>query len=127
MILGLTQKEAGRQLGVTSSTVLNWEQGDKPAVRHWPAILAFLGYDPRPGAASLTEHLTARRQDLGWSQQIAAVHLGVDPSTWSSWENGGTIMLKEHREAVARFLGLPESKLSASMGERWGQAHRKNR
>jgi transcriptional regulator with XRE-family HTH domain len=99
--LRLTQKEAARKLRVTAATVLKWEQGGNPRLKHWPAILTFLTYDPRPGAASFKDRLYAFRQALGWSQKTAAVHLGVDSSKWSSWEAGGTIMLKEHRRAVS--------------------------
>ena len=106
--LGLTQKETGKHLGVTSFTVTNWEHGlRRPAIQHLPAICQFLGYDPEPPMPStLATWLAATRRQFGWSQRVAAQKLGVDPSTWSAWEHGGTIMSKAHRHVVAQFLGL---------------------
>ena len=46
----LTQKEVARKLGVSHKTYEYWEQGRtaEPAIRHFPAIVLFLGYDPAP-------------------------------------------------------------------------------
>lgn len=44
--LGLQQQEVATQIGVTKSTVWNWEHGTKPELIHIPAVLAFLGYVP---------------------------------------------------------------------------------
>ena len=115
--LGLTQKEAGKHFGVTSFTVTNWEHGlRKPAIQHLPAICQFLGYDPEPPTPdTLAERLAAKRRQFGWSQRVAAKKLGVDPSTWSAWEQGGTIMSKAHRHMVAKFTGLSEAALYSMM------------
>ena len=115
--LGLTQKEAGKHLGVTSFTVTNWEHSlRKPAIQHFPTICQFLGYDPESSMTrSLQERLVARRRQLGWSQRVAAKKLGVDPSTWSAWEHGETIMSKTHRHLVAMFIGLSDGALYSMM------------
>jgi len=40
-------------MGVDPSTIWNWERGwSHPELRYLPAIIAFLGYDPRPKPAS---------------------------------------------------------------------------
>ena len=44
--LGLLQIEVAAQIGVTESTVWNWEHGTEPELIHIPAVLAFLGYIP---------------------------------------------------------------------------------
>jgi DNA-binding XRE family transcriptional regulator len=45
---GLTQKQAGALLGIAEHTVHNWETGiASPRVHLWPAVIDFLGYDPR--------------------------------------------------------------------------------
>ena len=123
--LGLTQKEAGERLGVTSFTVINWEYClRKPAIQHIPAICRFLGYDPEPPTPkTLGERLAAKRRELGWAQEEAARKLGVDPSTWSEWENGGTIMAKAHRCLVAKVMGLPEAEVYAAMRKQWNDSH----
>ena len=125
--LGLTQKEAGKHLGVTSFTVTNWEHGlRKPAIQHLPAICQFLGYDPEPPTPStFAEWLVAKRRQFGWTQRVAAKKLGVDPSTWSAWEHGGTIISKARRHVVATFLGLSEGALYAMMRQRWNDSEGK--
>jgi DNA-binding XRE family transcriptional regulator len=50
--LGLFQSKVAEQIGVDTTSIHNWE-GNKsaPAIRHIPAILRFLGYNPfAPGA-----------------------------------------------------------------------------
>jgi len=123
--LGLTQKEAGQRLGVTSFAVISWKYDlRKPAVQHIPAIRRFLGYDPEPSTSNtLAERLAAKRRALGWTQKEAACKLGVDPSTWSTWEAGGTIMAKAHRVLVARFTGFSETDVYAAMRKRWNDSH----
>ena len=123
--LGLTQKEAGQRLGVTQFTVINWEYGlGNPAIQHVPAICRFLGYDPEPPTPkTLPERLAAKRRDLGWTQRVAAQKLGVDPCTWSDWENGGTIMATAHRRLVAKFLGVKEADVNSEMRKRWNDSH----
>ena len=45
--LGLTQREVARKLGVTESTIWNWEANrSSRQLRFMPKIIAFLGYDP---------------------------------------------------------------------------------
>jgi len=65
--LGLTQKEAGRLLGVTSSTGTNWEHGQRNhAIQHFPAIYQFIGYDAEPPTSdALAERLVAKRRQVG--------------------------------------------------------------
>jgi len=43
--LGLTQIEAAAQIGVTESTVWNWEHGTEPELIHMPKIIEFFSYD----------------------------------------------------------------------------------
>ena len=89
MDLGLLQKEAAAKLGVDDATLWNWEH-DKgsPAVRHWPALLAFLGYDPNPTPQTLAERVMATRYRQGLSQKKLAAHLGIDESTVRRVEAG---------------------------------------
>ena len=107
LILGLTQEDLATQLGVNSWTVGNWENDEtKPVLRFIQRILELLGYAPEPpNPVTIAERLKAKRRELGWSQKEAARYLGVDPSTWSSWECGDRMLAIEHRRWVANFLG----------------------
>lgn len=45
--LGLTQGQVAERFSATVQTVCNWEKGrSQPEPRHYPAVIAFLGYDP---------------------------------------------------------------------------------
>jgi hypothetical protein len=45
----LLQRQAAEAIGCHHASLLNWEKGRvAPEVRFWPAVLGFLGYDPRP-------------------------------------------------------------------------------
>jgi transcriptional regulator with XRE-family HTH domain len=119
LMLGLTQKQAAKLLGVTGHTILHWENGSvKPANQYVPALIQFLGYDPEPplSTTALPERLAAKRRELGWSQKTAARKLGVDPATWSNWECGGAIISGVHKRPVARFLGVPDIELFVARG-----------
>jgi len=70
---GLTQDQAGKDLGTDEWTVGNWEKDRTfPAVRYFPAIFRFLGYDPFPMPTTLPERMIARRRVLGLSVRRAA-------------------------------------------------------
>ena len=124
--LGLTLTAAAARLGVTQHTVINWESGERnPRIKQWPAVLAFLGYDPLPPAESIGEHLQQKRRHFGWTRRELADHLDIDECAVANWERGGTIMAKAHRRLVARFVGLPEAELDAAMGKRWNESNRR--
>ena len=85
--LGLRQIDAGKQVGVTTDTIHNWETNAcPPSIRFMPRIIAFLGYDPFPPPQSLGEQIVARRRRLGWSRKRLAKRLGVDGATLAKWE-----------------------------------------
>jgi hypothetical protein len=55
-------------MAVSAATVLNWEKGaTEPPSAFWPAIIAFLGYDPHPMPVTLSERMTAFRRRKGLS------------------------------------------------------------
>jgi transcriptional regulator with XRE-family HTH domain len=124
LAFGLFQKDAARTLGVNQWTLINWEKNrTEPPASAYPAIHAFLGYDPLPEPQSLPERLKAKRRELGWSIREAARQFGVDQTAWGSWEHGGIIMYREHRTRIAKFLGLDESALMDDMARAWGEKH----
>ena len=122
--LKLTQKNLAKQLGVSPWTVRNWEKGHtEPPIASMPALLRFLGYDPSPEPRTLSERLLAKRRTMGWSIREAARKLGVDPGTWSDWEQGTVIVYRTYRVLVARLLGLAEGEVDQDMGASWIRSH----
>ena len=89
MDLGLPERQAAQQIGVHHQTFTRWEtNATNPAVRWWPQIIRFLGYDPRPEPANLAERLVRYRTACALSQEDMARQLGVDPTTLRRWESG---------------------------------------
>jgi transcriptional regulator with XRE-family HTH domain len=103
--LKLHQREVAEQLGVGTTSVLNWEGNwSRPEIRYMPAIIRFLGYDPLPAANTLAERLVRHRTGLGLSQKEAAGRIGVDASTLAKWERGEREPAGGFLERVERFL-----------------------
>lgn len=100
---GRTQAQVGKDLGTNEWTVGNWEKNRTyPAVRYFPAIFRFLGYDPFPEPQTLPEKLSAKRRALGLSVKRAAKQIGVDEATFAQWERAERKPLE--LDIVQRFL-----------------------
>jgi len=92
MDLGLQQREVAADIGVSTDTVCSWEtQGRVPEIRTMPRIVRFLGYVPMSRPRKTGDRLLAFRLIHGYTQHEAACVLGVNPSTWSAWENDRTV------------------------------------
>lgn len=109
MDLGLLQREVAARIGVDGGSVWNWENGRaEPELRFLPAILAFLGYDPRKRAETLAEQLVTFRKTKGWSQSRFARELKVNPSTLARWE-------RDERQPSGRYAeGISMTLMEAS-------------
>jgi transcriptional regulator with XRE-family HTH domain len=107
--LHLLQTDVARRLGVHFETLKNWERGiGSPMVRHIPAIIKFLGYDPEPEPEALPKRIAYARRRLGMTQEQLAEALSVDPVTVYRWEKGmscppeSTILKLERMVAKSR-------------------------
>lgn len=104
--LGRTQTQAAFQLFANEWTYLLWETGKTtPSMRFYPAIFAFLGYDPFPPPKTPGKRILSHRRALGLSQKAAAEHMGIDPGTYSLLETGKIAGLKYERR-IADFLSI---------------------
>jgi transcriptional regulator with XRE-family HTH domain len=105
---GLEQGQLASILGVTESTVWNWESNrSSPPIHQCARVLEFLGYDPFPEPSTFAEKLVSFRRLNGLRVRDAASLAEVDPASWSSWERG------EH-QITARYLDLILALLSDS-------------
>ena len=92
-------------VGVSTDTVTNWEKNrSNPDLRAVPAVLEFLGYDPRKVDESIGGQLVRARQARGLSQRELARTIGADPSTLSKWEQGKRTPQGPSIHRVRRFL-----------------------
>lgn len=85
--LGLVQRDICKRFDVDNETYANWEK-DRccPALKNWPDIISFLGYDPTPDQQTLGQQLLAHRRRYGLSRKSLAAALGVDEATLLAWE-----------------------------------------
>jgi transcriptional regulator with XRE-family HTH domain len=81
--LGLLQREVANRIGVDHSTVTNWEKDNTvPAIRSYPRIIKFLGYEPDLMAPEgLALSIKSKRRALGLSQRRLAKLLNIDEGT----------------------------------------------
>ena len=87
--LGLFQRQAAERIGVTASTVNNWEKHrSAPGLREWPSVIRFLGYLPFEVDDSPAALIKAYRLVRGLSQYELAKQNRVDESTAWRWESG---------------------------------------
>ena len=108
--LSLHQVATGQRIGVCCSTVSLWEKGrSRPHLRHMPAIIEFLGYDPTPEAVNLSERLVRYRRGRGWTQDRFARKLCVDPTTLARWERGERVPRGDYRAKLEAVLVGSES------------------
>lgn len=110
LTLKLLQRQVAQQLGVDKTSICNWEIGrTKPGLKHMPAIIQFLGYNPLPPSNGWADRLVLCRLAMGLSQKESARRIGVDQSTLSVWERGE----REPNGALAaralRFVTAAES------------------
>ena len=85
--LGFTLAEAGEAMGICWNAIMRWEGGSRvPGVTTLPAVIHFLGYDPRPEPRAFAEWLRWLRGTLGLHQPEMAVALGVATGSLHAWE-----------------------------------------
>jgi DNA-binding XRE family transcriptional regulator len=54
--LNLRQIDVAAIIGCDELTVVNWEKGHRnPHIKHMPAIVRFLGYNPLPAGSTIAE------------------------------------------------------------------------
>ncbi len=87
--LGPRQPAVAKALGADAARVANWELGhSRPTLHFLPAIVQFLGSDPRPEPQAFGARLRWFREGQGWSREDLAKDLGVDPFSVADWERG---------------------------------------
>lgn len=104
--LGLLQRQVAERLGVHEQTLSHWEGNETfPALPHWPAIIGFLGYDPRRMPESIGGCLRHWREGKGIPQSRLASLLKVDPGTLARWERGTRSPTGRHLDEIRELLG----------------------
>lgn len=103
--LGLYQKDVASQIGVTASTIWNWEHGWTVDFRLIPQIITFLGYNPIPCPDDVMERLAWYKQVNGLTLKQLGTEMGRDPEQVGEWLSGRHKPCRRNREEVKLFLG----------------------
>lgn len=105
---GLLQRQAAKTIGIGVNTLITWEQdGAEPETCYWPAIIAFLGYDPNPAPMTLGECLRAKYRELGLPRKKVALRLGIDEGTLLKYEQGTSRPTMDRtQKLIDQFLGV---------------------
>ena len=56
------------------------------AMKHWPDITTFLGYDPTPEPTTMGQQTLAHRRRHGLSRKALSGSLNIDEATLCRWE-----------------------------------------
>jgi DNA-binding transcriptional regulator YiaG len=77
-----------------------------PAIRFFPRIIEFLGYDPteKTNRQSLADRLQAHRRKLGLSRKKLAIILETDESNLAGWEREEHRPTKRSLKLITAFL-----------------------
>jgi DNA-binding XRE family transcriptional regulator len=88
--LGLHQKDVAAQIGVTASTIWNWEHGWTIDPRYIPRVIDFLGFNPIPCPDDLLERVAWYKQVNGLTLKQLGAEMGRDPEQVADWLAVGT-------------------------------------
>lgn len=102
--MGLLQIEVARLIGVTESTVWNWEHGTEPELIHIPAILDFLGYVPWGCPDDPVGRLAYFKKVNGLSLRRLGALMGRDPEQLTDWLSGRVKPCKGNIQRIMDFL-----------------------
>ncbi len=102
--LGLYQKDVATRLGVTTSTVWNWENRGSVDLRFTPRVIEFLGYNPIPQPEDLLEKLAWYKQVNGLTLEQLGAKMGRDPEQLADWLSGRHFPCRRNREEIEEFL-----------------------
>jgi transcriptional regulator with XRE-family HTH domain len=102
--LGLLQAEVAGEIGVTESTVWNWEHGTEPELIHIPAVLSFLGYVPWAEPEDPVGRLAHFKKLKGLSFRRLGALMGRDPEQLEDWLSGRVKPCARNIQCISLFL-----------------------
>lgn len=98
------QKDVAAQIGVTTSTIWNWEHNWTIDLRYIPRVIEFLGYNPIPQPDDLLEKLAWHKQVNGLTFEDLGAEMGRDPEQLADWLSGRHTPSEKNREVIENFL-----------------------
>ncbi|MGE4579120.1 MAG: helix-turn-helix domain-containing protein [Desulfuromonadales bacterium] len=103
--LGLYQKDVAIQIGVTASTIWNWENDwSSITLSCMPKVIEFLGYNPIPCPEVLLERLAWYKQVKGLTLEQLGAEMERDPEQLADWLAGRHKPSRNNQEKMELFL-----------------------
>lgn len=102
--LGLLQIEVAKIIGVTESTIWNWEHGTDPELRYIPKIIEFLGYVPFECPENPIGRLKYFKLVKGLSYERLGELMGRDPEQLMDWLSGRIKPVKKIIKILTNFF-----------------------
>jgi transcriptional regulator with XRE-family HTH domain len=103
--LGLYQKDVAKQIGVTTSTIWNWENNwSSITLSCMPKVIEFLGYNPVPFPEDLIQRLAWYKQVNGLTLEKLGEEMRRDPEQLADWLSDRHMPCGRNKEEIGRFL-----------------------
>ncbi len=100
----MIQGEVVEIVGVTESTVWNWEHGTEAEIRFMPKIVDFLGYVPFECPDNPIGKLRYFKLIKGLSYERLGILMGKDPEQLTDWLSGRIMPCERNINFVIDFL-----------------------
>ena len=104
MDLGLLQREVAEIIGVTESSVWNWEHGVEPEQHYNPNIIKFLGYIPFDCPDDTVGRLAWYKRTNGLTLNELGQQMQRHPDQLQEWLSGTRCPFKKSQERIELFL-----------------------
>lgn len=98
------QKDLAKQLGVTASTVWNWEHGWAVDWRYLPRLIVFIGYNPILRPDDVIDRLAWYKRVNGLTLEQLGAEMGRDPEQLADWLSGRHAPCRRNREEIGIFI-----------------------
>ncbi|WP_298266864.1 helix-turn-helix transcriptional regulator [Geobacter sp.] len=113
MDLGLLQREVAEIIGVTESSIWNWEHGVEPVLQYNPKIINFLGYIPFDCPDDTIGWLAWYKKVSGLTLIELGKQMGRHPDQLQDWLSGERKPFNKSLERIEQFLSLAIHGLSS--------------
>lgn len=104
MDLGLLQREVAEIIGVTESSVWNWEHGVEPEQHYNPNIIKFLGYIPFDCPDDTVGRLAWYKRANGLTLNELGQQMQRHPDQLQEWLSGTRYPFRKSRDRIELFL-----------------------
>ena len=111
MDLGLLQREVAEIIGVSVSSIFNWEHGVEPELQYNPSIIKFLGYIPFDCPDDTVGHLAWYKRTMGMNFDHLGEAMGRDPEQLSDWLSGRHKPFRKSLNKIEEFLRQRSSRV----------------